>query len=253
MSVQNIPVYDLPYLQANGCVVSFASTTTLGITTGQVRDSTDTIDLVVGDALVVNSAVNGANGLDTGTFAKASWYYTYIIGDSRGYMPVAGMISLSASAPTMPFGYDSFRLIDANKTASGSAVFASFINMGTSNTRTKYLDVAVAVVSGGTQTGSFAALDCSAALPPFTNVECMAKVSFTAATAGDFVEFRPTGSSATTGTTQYVLSGIVAAQPQIAQMNLLSGLASGLAKIDYENSAASGATTVAIGAFKLYI
>ena len=55
-------------------------------------------------ALSINSAANGANGLDIGALTAATWYSTWVI-----YNPttqtLAGLLSLSATAPTLPAGY----------------------------------------------------------------------------------------------------------------------------------------------------
>lgn len=55
-------------------------------------------------SLSINSAGSGANGLDTGTIAASTWYSVWVI-----YNPTtsttAGLISLSATAPTLPSGY----------------------------------------------------------------------------------------------------------------------------------------------------
>lgn len=47
-------------------------------------------------------AVSGVNGLDTGTSAISTWYAIWIISNGT---TTAGLLSLSATAPTMPAGY----------------------------------------------------------------------------------------------------------------------------------------------------
>lgn len=47
-------------------------------------------------------AVSGANGLDTGTSATSTWYSVWVIWSGS---TVAGLLSLSETAPTMPSGY----------------------------------------------------------------------------------------------------------------------------------------------------
>lgn len=54
-------------------------------------------------SLTINSAGSGANGLDTGTLAASTWYSVWVIRKPDG--TTAGLISLSATAPTMPSGY----------------------------------------------------------------------------------------------------------------------------------------------------
>jgi len=53
-------------------------------------------------SLTINSAATGANGLDTGTLAASTWYSQWVIWNGT---TVAGLLSLSATAPTMPSGY----------------------------------------------------------------------------------------------------------------------------------------------------
>ena len=49
-------------------------------------------------------AVSGVNGLDTGTSAINTWYADFVIWNPTT-LAVAGLFSLSATAPTMPSGY----------------------------------------------------------------------------------------------------------------------------------------------------
>lgn len=53
-------------------------------------------------ALSINSAAVGANGLDTGVLAASTWYAVWVIWNGT---TTAGLLSLSATAPTMPAGY----------------------------------------------------------------------------------------------------------------------------------------------------
>lgn len=54
--------------------------------------------------VTISSAASGANGLDTGAIAAATWYYAHTI-----YNPTtqtaAGLLSASATAPTLPTGF----------------------------------------------------------------------------------------------------------------------------------------------------
>lgn len=52
--------------------------------------------------LTINTATVGANGLDTGVLAAGTWYSVWVISDG---VNVRGLISLSATAPTMPAGF----------------------------------------------------------------------------------------------------------------------------------------------------
>lgn len=54
--------------------------------------------------LTVNSALAGAGGLDTGALAASTAYHIWVIAEPGGASP-ACIMSLSATAPTMPGGY----------------------------------------------------------------------------------------------------------------------------------------------------
>ena len=60
--------------------------------------------------LSVNMATSGANGLDTPSEAANTIYYLWVIRKSADGT-VAGLISASASSPTMPSGYDQKALV----------------------------------------------------------------------------------------------------------------------------------------------
>jgi len=60
--------------------------------------------------VTIDSATVGANGLDAGSLAVDTWYYTYIIWDGT---TVAGLISASPTAPTLPSGYTHWARVGA--------------------------------------------------------------------------------------------------------------------------------------------
>lgn len=66
-------------------------------------------------AFTISSGTAGANGLDTGTLAVSTWYYVYLI--DNGTAP-AGLISKSATAPTLPSGYTYYERIGTVRTDS---------------------------------------------------------------------------------------------------------------------------------------
>lgn len=55
-------------------------------------------------SLTINSQGSGANGLDTGSLAADTWYAVYVIYNPTT-VTTAGLISTSATAPTLPAGY----------------------------------------------------------------------------------------------------------------------------------------------------
>lgn len=233
----------------NGMQVAWASTTTLTIAAGSCLDSTKQSNLNFSSAVTVNAAVVGANGIESGALANSTWYYIHAIWNSldpENYQ--AGLISVSATAPDLPAGYDSFRLLDYQQT-DGSALFLKNYNMGNSNLRKKFWDSSIAVLTSGTAT-SLTAISLASAIPPVNLLPVMLNVDFTPATANDTVSFAPFGSTATV---LPHIAGSVAAKINSGQVMVMSKLDSTTPKILYINSAASGDADVWVAGFEFSI
>lgn len=247
---QNTQVIQNPIKYTNGCVPQYASTTTLSVSAGAKRDSNNVTDMVLSTAVTINSAVNGINGLDTGTIAASTLYYIYIISDSASTdgttNPAGAVISISATTPTLPAGYDSYALNGYWFTDGSSHFVLGYVTASTGGSHTFYYDAPVSVLSGGSS-ATAAAVSLATAVPPVAYTPVWMSVSFTPATGGDSVSFRPTGSSATAS---YTVSSVVAAKAQLVTQRLLSNVAAGAAKVDYINSAASGATTLLVQGYE---
>lgn len=264
--IQNDPIYSLPHLYISGMNISVASTKVIAIAPGQARDANDNIDMPVGfpnlqgnvvpailnlnymPPLFLNSAVVGANGLDAGTLAASTNYGIWLIGDSRGYKPVAGLISLTSNAyPLLPLGYDSYRLLGfAGTDASTNFLAANVFNAV--NLRSFYVQPQISVLAGGNAT-SFTAIDLSAAIPTTTakNVIAFLNVTFIPSVAGDNVQFRPTGSSATAGLNTIV--GVAAGVPQQQYLQVICGVGSSLPEIDYKVSVSGDSVSVLVAGY----
>lgn len=208
MSTQT-PIVNEGLKYINGLTLSRTSNTIVAIAAGACRDSTNTNDIVVESALAVSNIIAGAGGLDTGTVANSTFYAIFVIGDSTKYNDPVGLFSTSATAPTLPFGYDMFRRVGWAKT-NGSAQFLEFRQRGASNDRWMWYDVAIATDITAGSSATFAAVDLSGGLPDLTvtsevNLLCL----FTPTAANDTLELRPGSSSAAAG---YIrASGAVAA------------------------------------------
>ena len=75
-----------------------------------------------------NITAAGANGLDAGAEAASTWYFIYIIRDTVNGA-TAALLSLSATAPTMPGTYNYKRLVGAVYNDSASN-FVNFVQRG---------------------------------------------------------------------------------------------------------------------------
>lgn len=268
--IQNDPIYSLPHLYIQGLQLSVATPTAgtvIAVAPGAARDSNNVIDMVVGlenyfgidnpavlfqgfqRGLFINSAVNGANGLDTGTIAASTQYAVYLIGDSRNYLNTAAVLSLTSNtAPLLPFGYDSYRLIGFWATdGSSKFVYATNKPQNMSGLLTYFNSPGVSVLAGGTAT-TFTAIDLTtnSAIPTTTlqNVIVTLLVTFTPAAVGDTVQFRPTGSSATGGLP--TITGAVAGIAQSQYIQVIAGVGSSKPEIDYKVTSGSDAVSVSV-------
>lgn len=268
--VQNEAIYALPHLYVQGLSISPASTTLLAVAPGAARDSTNSIDMVVGlqnyfgidnpalqfqnyqAGLLINSAINGVNGLDTGTIAASTQYAIYLIGDSRNYQTTAAVLSLTSNpAPTLPQGYDSYRLIGFIETdGSSHFVYATHKPQNIGGLLQYFNSPAISVLSGGNAT-TFTAMDLTtnSAIPTTTlpNVIVNLFVTFTPAAAGDVVQFRPTGSSATGNIP--TITGIAAGVAQTQYIQVIAGVGSSKPEIDYLVTSSSDAVSVSVAAW----
>ena len=270
VSYQNESIYALPHLYVQGLSISPASTTLLAVAPGAARDSNNNIDMVVGlgntfgnvlpatqnanyqPGLLINSAVNGVNGLDVGSIAASTQYAVYLIGDSRNYQTTGAVLSLtSAPAPTLPSGYDSYRLIGFIATdGSKHFVYSTSKPQNIAGLLQYYNSPAVAVLTGGTAT-SFTAMDLttSSAMPTTTlqNTIVTLLVVFTPAAVGDVVQFRPTGSAATGNLP--TITGVAAGIAQTQYIQVIAGVGSSKPEIDYLVTSGSDAVTVSVAAW----
>lgn len=270
VQVQNETIYALPHLYINGLSIAPASTTLLSVAPGAARDSTNSIDMVVGltnyfginnpelqfqnyqSGLLINSVLNGVNGLDIGTIAASTQYAIYLIGDSRNYFTTAAVLSLTSNpAPTLPSGYDSYRLIGFIETdGSSHFVYATHKPQNIVGLLQYFNSPAISVLSGGNAT-SFTAIDLTtnAAIPTTTlpNVITSLFVTFTPAAAGDIVKFRPTGSAATGNLPMIV--GVSAGVAQTQYIQVIAGVGSSKPEIDYLVTSASDAVSVSVASW----
>lgn len=264
--IQSDPIYSLPHLYLSGLTVSVpvvagggATSTLLAIAPGQARDMNDNIDMPVGfpdlqgntqaGPLFINSAVTGANGLDAGSLGASFLYSVWLIGDSRGYNPVAGLVSLSSNAyPLLPLGYDSMRLLATVSTTAGSVFDVDTVLMYR-NPNVHYLQPAVSVLASAAGDTSFHAIDMTPPLPasPAAGIALLT-VNYTPAAVGDTVVFRPSGSTATAGLV--TITGVAAG---VAQQSLIqvAYAASATSNIDYKCSSASDGLSVLVRGYIL--
>lgn len=259
MSIQNDPIYNLPFLYVNGLTVSVLSDSTLSISAGRCRDSSDSIDIVIGGEpfagpattapVTLDVAVVGVNGIDTGALANSTLYAVYAIGDSRYYNEAATILTLASnSAPLMPFGYDSYRLIGYART-DGTADFLPAYISGNNNTRLFTYDVPVATAITAGNATAYTAVDLTTMVPPVDNTPVNVFSVLTPAAAGNGVflkGFDSTGDA-------IVNRGQVTAVVLNSYNTVLAQLDTASPKITYKVTGAGDAVAINVAGFQFYI
>lgn len=168
----NVPGRAWPpgFLRAARLAFATAAQVTIGTAsvTSSVRDSADSFNIEWTTALTADITLAGAGGLDTGSEAAGTWYAVHVIADSSGVNPVDALLSLSATAPTLPTGYDKFRRLGWVRN-DASSDFLRFSQTQAGNDRTYMYDIPLAgdieVLSNGSAI-VFTAVDLSVAVPP---------------------------------------------------------------------------------------
>lgn len=241
--IQNDPIYTLPFLYKSGLTISNDATTpntVLDIAAGQCRDANDVIDIPVGTAnlegtsvaapLLLNAAINGVNGLDTGTLGVSLMYAIYIIADSRYYKPVGCIATLATNTiPLMPFGYDSYRLIGYWATNSSSHWQTGYYIGSGSNLQFFYDAVQATAVTAGAAT-SYTAVSLAKWVPPVNNIVADIYTSYVPAVAGNTLHLQAVNQTGDCA----VITGQVATVPLTQVTPVLVQLATGVPEINYK-------------------
>lgn len=110
------------------------------------------------ETLAITSS--GANGLDTGSEASSTWYHIWAIGKSDGTLD--GLLSASATSPTLPVGYTYRGYLGAVYNNSSSD-FRKFSQLG-NRVYTDWQTTGLAL-NNGTAT-NYTAVDLTAFVPP---------------------------------------------------------------------------------------
>ena len=119
--------------QIFGLTLSTAgSSATFSIAAGSASDKTNSDSLILAAALSKTTSAwavgSGNGGLDTGAIANSTWYHVHLIKRIDTGV-VDALVSLSATAPTMPTGYTLARRIGSMLT-NGSAQWVAFQQIG---------------------------------------------------------------------------------------------------------------------------
>lgn len=241
MSKQQI--VNAPSLYVEGLAVLRLSNTTFRLYNGKCRDSNNVFDMSLASNTTINAAVNGVNGLDTGSFAASKCYAVFVIGDSAGYSATAGLMSLSATAPVLPTGYDIFRRVGW-MFSDASTYFIHYDVEGHGSIKEYHIDEPIAIITAGTD-ATFTAVDLSEKVPAYANnLSIRLQLDLTPNAAGDAAYFRSGGSSATNGA---VIYGNVAGEKASQEKTVLAKLVTGAPTIEYKVTASGSLNALLLG------
>lgn len=123
-------------------------------------------------SVTINTAASGVNGLDTGILAANTWYYTHLIAKADGTK--AGLLSASATAPTLPAGYTFSARSGAIRTdGSANKYPLSFSQYGNrsgykvaAGSNVAALPVAASGLAGSVSTPTYVAVGVANLVPP---------------------------------------------------------------------------------------
>ncbi|MGL6123755.1 MAG: hypothetical protein ACRC1W_12225 [Shewanella sp.] len=247
-----LPFVVKPFLYINGLELSNPAVNpdeVLNIATGQCRDSTDVFQITVDSALTVSNLVSGLGGLDTGVVAADTLYAVHIVADPVTQQLPQAMISLSATAPLLPFGYSAFRHIGYVRTDATSDFLLGFWS-GNNNSRLFMYDapIATAVTAGASTTD--AAVSLATFVPALAGIPVWIKFAMTPAAASRTLTLKTFGA---TGAMYQATSQVTSVVLRDSAL-VLTALNSTAPSIEYLWSAGGGdAVAIDVAGYQFYI
>lgn len=146
----------------DGLGLSWTSVSQATIAAGSCRDQDDSYDMNLAASRVADITVSGAGGLDTGVEGD-NWYAVFAIEKADG--TTAALLSLSATAPTMPSGYLYKRRVGWVKNVAGDLLL--FYQYGSGRDRTVIWEPNVQpVIVNGTGYGTWTTVSLVDGVPP---------------------------------------------------------------------------------------
>ena len=190
--------------------------TLLDITGGSCLDSTGTYQLSTNTNTVINAAINGLNGLDTGTFAASKVYAVYMVWDPVTFNPTGAMISLSNVTPLMPFGYSAFLLIGYATTDASIHFLPGYWTAGNTSLRTFTYDALQATpITAGTST-TYANVNLITLVPNNNNFPVSVFTNYAANAAGNTLSLQ---GGLSTGAQVIITGSVVAGTAHTTALN----------------------------------
>jgi len=281
----NVPMVNLGNLYISGLAISWLSTSTIQVTPGQCRDSTDINDIklprtitygpsanpiTITPSYIISTTQSGALGVDvlpTAGVAANTLYYVYAIANSNntnadqpGFDPAnlaSVMLSLSASAPTLPRNYDMYRRIGCVRTDATAAPshIIPFFQDASSNSANRTMTyctdgVADLIALNAGSDNAYTAVPLTGLMPPLATTVTF-RAALTPNAAGDTLFLRPTnalaGLQTTAGTAR--LSGDVAAVVHQDMISVQTNVAAGVTSVDYKLTVNTDVATLVLQSY----
>lgn len=265
------PIVNQPSLYINGMICSNDATTPntiLDVSAGICRDSANNQDILLGNYLGVNGssganaatkinfAVNGLNGLDTGSIAASTLYYIYVIADPTGFKASGCIASTTApaSGPLMPLGYSLYRLIGYWPSDGSSHLLLGYMsslgNNALSNWRQFTYDAPQATAVTAGHATSYTAVDLTKWVPLIDQTPVWIAYSFTPNAATTSI-LTLQGANSTGNAVS--ITGQVASVPITGNARVLAQIKSSKPEINYAGVSASDATALNVAGFEFIV
>lgn len=194
MPVTSVQFGQSPWKYANGLKISNDATTPdeiVDIAPGSILDSTGVFQIITDEVLSADNTVSGVGGLDTGSVAASTVYAIHIIADKTQNELPAALLSLSATAPLLPTGYNIFALVGYIVTDSSSDFLLGYWTAGDSARRLFLYDApqATAVTAGAAVT--YTNVDLSDFVPAQEDLPVWMAYDMTPSAAGRIMSLTP--------------------------------------------------------------
>jgi len=227
--------------------------TLLDIGPGSCLDSTGSYQLSNNATIVINSAVNGLNGLDTGAIAASKVYAVYLVWDPVTLQTTGAMISLNYTTPLMPFGYSAFLLIGYVTTDSSKNFLKGYWSAGNTAMRTFTYDTfqATAVTAG--HATSYTNVNLITLVPNVANTPVQLYTSYVGATAGNTLSLQAgnaTGAQAII-TCQVATVHVTTISTILAQPVSITSVISPV--INYEQTNSSDSVAIDVAGYQWFV
>lgn len=251
--------YPFPY--TSGLMITNDATTpntVLNIGSGVTIDSTDTFQMINNGTININAATNGFNGLDTGSLAASKVYTVFLISDPVTLQPIGGMISLSSTAPLMPFSYSAFKAIGFITTDASSHFLLGYWTSGEGNSRRVFMYDApqATAVTAGAQT-SYTNVDLTKFVPILVggNRPVWIATNYAPNAAADTLKLQPGNA---TGDAVTITASVVAGTAHVTTNSYLMAQTVAISTvpsptINYKVSSGSDAVAINVAGYEFFV